>query len=114
MNLPDDIDKEVVELCNAINENFNPEIITVESCCGHRNQKFHVWFHLNEGGLERLPELLYWFDDCHSGRVGWMCETYTDCAMSPVIFLLRGPVGEQAYDDANHIASLIREAGQEG
>lgn len=30
----------------------------------------------------------------------------TDCAMSPVAFMAEGPVG--AYEDADHIAGLIR------
>ena len=101
-------DVEVVELCDAINL-FNPEILTVESCCGHNEYTFKIWVHLNDGGLEILPELLYWFDSCHSGRSDWRCVVYTDCAMSPVIFMIEGPVGEQAYEDAEHIAELIRE-----
>lgn len=103
-----DFDTESIRLCEAINL-FSPEILTVESCCGHGKDTFKIWIHLNDGGLERLPELLYWFDSCHSGCQDWHCEVYTDCGMSPVIFMVEGPIGDQAYKDANHIAGLIEE-----
>ncbi len=103
-----DIDKECVALCDAINL-YAPAIRTVESCCGHGEKEYSIWMHVEPEGLPKLPELLYWFDDCHSGRIGWRCEVYTDCGMSPVVFNIEGPTGEQAYDDAEHIAGLISE-----
>ena len=31
----------------------------------------------------------------------------TDCGMSPVIYMITGPIGEQAYEESLYIASLL-------
>lgn len=100
------MDKECVVLCDAINL-FAPEIRTVESCCGHGERSYKIWLHVTDSGLAKLPSVLYWIDTCHSGRPGWTCKVYTDCGMSPVTFMIEGPTGQQAYDDARHIAGKI-------
>lgn len=109
-NLSSDIDAECIELCTAINL-FSPDIYTTESCCGHGEGPYHIWFGV--GDHERLPGLLYWFDSCHCGYRGWSVVVYTDCAMSSVTYKLTGPVGEPAYEQAGHIASLIRKYVEE-
>ena len=111
MNVRDltDIDPEVVYLCDAMN--LCPGIHTIESCCGHGKAPYRIWFTILSLGniAEKLPDLLYWFDGCHSGCYGWCCKVTTDCAKSPVTFLIEGPVGEQAYRESIRIAVLIRE-----
>jgi hypothetical protein len=57
--------------------------------------------------MKSLTPLLYWIDGCHSGRYGWRVIVYTDCGSGELFFRLEGPKGEQAYDDAKHIAALI-------
>ena len=40
--LPDDIDFQCVGLCNVLNS--LPTVETMESCCGHCNNVFSIWF----------------------------------------------------------------------
>ena len=40
--LPDDMDKECIALCNTLNR--IPGVKTVESCCGHGESPFRLWF----------------------------------------------------------------------
>ena len=42
MKLPNDIDKECIELCNALNS--LPSVRTFESCCGHLKDIYSIWF----------------------------------------------------------------------
>ena len=99
------MDEEVIALCSAMNTVKGIE--TIESCCGHGERPFHIWFWADD--LECLPGLLYWFDGYNSGCYGWQVIVHTDCAMSPVTFMVEGPVGEQAYDDAWQIAKRIKD-----
>jgi len=96
------IDEECLVICEAMNE--LPGIETYESCCGHDEQPFRVFFHAT---LEGLPPLLYYIDPCHCGFTGWSVQALTDCAMSPVHFVLIGPIGEQAYEQSEVIAKQI-------
>ena len=108
---PADIDPECIPLCAALNAMRG--IQTNSSCCGHSGQPFRVWF--APENLDALPQVLYWFDACHSGRFGWNIRTYTDCVGDYARFVIEGPDG--AYEDANHIAELLtaaRVTGQEG
>lgn len=104
---PDDIDPEVVPLCTAMIA--LPGIVTTSSCCGHGKDSFRIWF--APASLDALPDLLYWFDQCHSGCSGWRVTTYTDCGMSPATFMLEGPAG--AYGEADKIAVLMAAHAEE-
>lgn len=95
------MDPECVALCDAMN--LIPGIRTYESCCGHGQSPFWIWFDVKS--LDHLPNLLYWFDPCHCGFHGWRVIVGTDCAKSPVHFYVEGPVG--AFKEANEIARLI-------
>ena len=101
MKLPDDIDQECRALCEAMNA--LPGIQTFESCCGHGERPFCIWFQAET--LEALPKCLYYFDRCHSGVSGWCVTARTDCGMSPVSFMVEGPVGD--YDGAGKIAAAM-------
>lgn len=101
---PANIDPECIEICRAMNA--MPGIRTIDSCCGHGEYPFKIFFIASN--LEALPPLLYWFNVCHSGRTGWNIKVSTDCAMSPVTFVVEGPIG--AYDAANHIAALLHDS----
>jgi len=54
-----------------------------------------------------LPRLIYYFHGCHCGFSGWSVTVKTDCGMSPVIYMITGPIGEQAYEESLYIASLL-------
>lgn len=103
MRYDEDIDKECVPLCDAINSLKG--LFTTCSCCGHGKEHFRIWFKTES--LRCLPDLLYWLDVCHTGFRGWKTEVYTDCAKSPVTFMIEGPIGEEAYIQSKSIAELI-------
>lgn len=105
--VPADIDPECVAICEAMNR--MPGIRTIESCCGHGRHSFNVYF--KSDSLEALPDLLYWFDVCHSGFGGWRVTVRTDCAASPATFVVEGPVG--AFSEADEIAKLIVPGAEE-
>lgn len=103
---PDVMDSEVVKLCDALNS--LPGVETVESCCGHDRDPFQIWFKVSR--LRDLPRALYYFDGCHCGFYDWHVEAQTDCGMSPVVFMVVGPVG--AFAEADEIARIIVERGK--
>lgn len=103
---PADLDPEVEALCRAMNS--APGIMTTNSCCGHGEQPYRIWF--ISSSLDALPPLLYWFMACHCGCYGWRVEVTTDCGMKPVDFMVEGPKGQEAYDQSVRIARLL-EAG---
>ncbi len=97
------MDAEVVALCDAMNR-FDG-IQTSESCCGHGERPFHIWFVATE--IDVLPPLLYYFATCHSGVPGWSVQAETDCGMSPVHFMVEGPTSD--YAGAGRIAECMNE-----
>ena len=99
----DDLDPECVALCDALNR--LPGVRTTESCCGHGEAPFWIWFMVRR--LRDLPRPVYWFASCHCGCRGWRVVASTDCAMSPVLFMVAGPVGAEGYAQASKIAKLI-------
>jgi hypothetical protein len=100
-----EMDKECIPICDAINK--IPGLRTNESCCGHGKQKFRVFFRVTD--MKKFPLLLYYCDPCHVG-FQWNCTIHTDCAMSPVYFMLESEsMGEEAYKEANEIAAKIEE-----
>ena len=101
---PPDLDPEVAALCEAMN--LFPGIVTAESCCGHGERPFRIWF--TAYSLEALPRLLYWFDACHTSQHGWSVIAQTDCAASLLVFMAEGPRG--AYQAAETIAKSMRDA----
>ncbi len=103
--VPQDLDPECRALCVALNR--LPGIETTCSCCGHGKHPFWIFFHPKN--LKVLPDLLYYLDKCHSGCAGWRAIVYTDCAGETPFFMIEGPIGKKAYDDANHIAKLLEE-----
>jgi len=99
------MDKECVDLCDAIN--MIPGLRTFESCCGHGNQPFRIWFAVED--IDNLPKLLYFCDSCHVG-FNWDCIVTTDCGMSPVHFRIESrSKGEEAYEEAKTISFEVRQ-----
>lgn len=99
------MDKECIKLCHALN--MLPGIKTFESCCGHGNSEYSIYFLAKS--LKDLPQLVFWFDICHCGFYDWKIIAKTDCAMSPVSFVIKGPIGNEAYEQSEQIAKLIEE-----
>lgn len=105
MTYPGDMDPECVALCDAINR--IPGLRTTESCCGHGDSPFRVFFAVDDP--KRFPVLLYYLDPCHVG-FRWPCLVRTDCGMSPAYYYIESGVkGQEAYDQANEIAQCIHE-----
>lgn len=63
MNYPKDIDKECIDLCDALNA--LPGIKTTESCCGHCMQRFLIFFECTD--FKSLSILARAFDRRYSG-----------------------------------------------
>ena len=95
------MDKECVKLCAAIN--LFDDIRTIESCCGHGEKPYRIWFRANN--FKALPRILYFLDGCHSGYYDWKVIIKTDCGMSYPSLMIEGPIG--AYDQAEHISKLL-------
>ena len=101
------MDRECVTLCDAINR--IPGVVTIESCCGHGRTTYRIFFRLEheERGLDYLPILLYYIRACHVG-FEWECHVWTDCDMSPAIFILESrEKGEVAYQQSYQIAREV-------
>ena len=103
MNYDNKMDEECIRLCDAMNT--LPGIHTNESCCGHKEKPFKIWFEAES--LKDLSPLLYYFNPCHSGFDGWSITAHIADYGMPPHFCLRGPVG--AYEEGEAIARLLEE-----
>lgn len=98
------MDPECVDLCDALN--LLPGIKTSESCCGHGEYPFRIWF-LCES-TQALRPLVESLPDCFphwSVMAGWAsgsCNVY---------FVLEGPRLRNAVgsDDVNQLAHFLGE-----
>jgi len=102
------MDPECIKICTALNE--LPGIRTFESCCGHGEHGFWIWFEVTapiEKGLLTLSRCLY----NKQGRVptdltqGWRAVLYHLDRCTKICFLLEGPVGD--YAGADELAEEI-------
>lgn len=83
------MDRECIALCDALNA--LPGITTFESCCGHRERPFRVWFFaLSVAALEPVMHALD-----HQWKV---LLSHVDCPYR-VVFLLEGPIEPKAGDE---------------
>jgi hypothetical protein len=104
------MDPECIAICDAVNR--IPGLRTTESCCGHGEHPFRVFFSIQN--LQDLAPLLFYIDSCHIG-FNWNCKSRTDCAMQPAYFFLESEVmGQKAYDQANEIADAINDFMDDG
>ena len=116
------MDPECIPLCNALNTIKG--IKTIESCCGHGEQPFMVWFTLEKEFFENLHVVSRVMDRNYGGFVnveysdetwglgkGWRCQTScNDTKMSgKLVFEINSGefMGEKAYGQANRIAENI-------
>ena len=98
------IDKECRKLCRALNA-FPEAVYTVESCCGHGEEPYHIWFKVrNLAILSTIVSLIDEYD-------AWKIEVNKDDDDDEnPLFLLEGPVGAEAYLESEKIAKEIRGA----
>ncbi len=100
----DEMDKEVISLCQAINE--LPGLRTTESCCGHSKGFFEIWFKAEK------QDNLYVLARANSVRYGgpqWYLEVeITDVSLLPVYYLRSKTKGNDAYIEADKFAKNIR------
>ena len=104
MIYPKDMDRECISLCDALNQISG--VHTIESCCGHGDGPFHIWFRCQD--VDILRHIAYWLDGCHSGNYNWTLEVTTDCGKQPVKFLIVGHHHRNAIKEAEHIANCIK------
>jgi hypothetical protein len=97
------MDTECLQLCDAMN--LVPGIETVLSCCGHGEHPYRIWFVAES--IDALSELLMWFHHLNCGYDGWNVIAEPDCFGCSVLFMVQGPIGEEAYKQADEIAKHI-------
>lgn len=66
----DDIDKEIVELCKALNNIDGVE--TTSSCCGHNEEVCYIWFKVEN--IKVFNKLLF---HCFNHEWFWMIQADT-------------------------------------
>lgn len=113
------MDPEVVDLCKVINA--LPGVITSESCCGHGETPYRIWFKVDGSPLSRLNENsclqgLFFITRCTDRRYWefgdqWTItlsvgDMYDARGLYPTMFLLESKaVGDEAY---TQVKSLIK------
>ena len=101
IELPNDIDREILELVAAMNR--IPGIETRLSCCGHGKYPIWVWFVTDS--IDSLSDLLFWFHELDGGFHGWTIIAEREAGTRGVTFRAEGPVG--AYDEAKELAAVL-------
>lgn len=97
------IDKECIELCNAINKLDG--LYTTESCCGHGRTPYHIFFNIQS--INNLLPILHCIEYWVCGLREWRVLALTDSAVKKVFFLLEGPIGNQSYLDSKILAKYL-------
>jgi hypothetical protein len=86
------MDPECMALCDALNA--LPGISTFESCCGHGEHPFRIWFF-----AERVSDLKPAIEHWHHLDYEWRIEVaHVDCPYR-VVFMLEGPARPTAGDE---------------
>lgn len=89
------IDKEVLELCNAINS--WPDLYTTHSCCGHGTDTFKIWFDFTD--KKSLQEFSKWIHDFDTFYIEYWHGDF---------ILTSYNMGKQAYKDSRELAQWIK------
>jgi hypothetical protein len=106
--IPPNLDPEVLDLCMALNK--IPGVETTGSCCGHGKYPYWIWFKVTDyslRGLALLGRSVNWNYGFIGGSRWRVVLDPND--IDPEAFLLEGPKGEQAYEDAKILAQRIEE-----
>jgi hypothetical protein len=109
MRYPKSMEPECIPLCNALNS--IPGIRTTESCCGHGNGPFMVFFYLADLRKVRYLSVIgRVFSRNYGVPPGWSCTLHNSDVpkTTPSFMICSGSVrGDQAYRDSGYIASNI-------
>ena len=105
------MDKECILLCDVINS--IPGLKTIESCCGHNENSFNIWFYIrDEQKVHNLNLIGRVFDQRYGGISGWSCTLVNgDIPNHAITFLISSGsiVGELAYEQSLQIANKVIE-----
>jgi len=106
MKIPyDDIDKECIKLCKAMNRLTG--VTTQFSCCGHGESSFSIVFFCKNVNISYLMPIVIDLPDDWSCSID-VTSTGKGRTTLPRFVLLSGSkIGEIAYKDANDIADKI-------
>ena len=105
-----DIDPEVVPLCNALNRMKG--VRTFESCCGHGNRVFVIWFTVSSMiTLGRLAFGLYGSHSSHEASWTIWVDQPTDgrTDFQPTFCFQSQSFGKAAYKQVNEIAEMLED-----
>lgn len=114
------MDKEVVALCDAINA--LPALHTIESCCGHGEDVFSIWFKCDGTSMDGLFFLTRcvdrrYFQHGHSWSIELEVGDLIQDGILPTYFLLQSGnlwsgdkiMGEEAYKQAEHLVENMNQ-----
>ena len=103
-------DPEVFDLCEAMND--LPGVTSFESCCGHGERPFRIWFRVDEGDhdglfiLTRSADRRY-FNHGNEWTITLGVADFPESPL-PLTFLLESTVvGEEAYNQAQELVANI-------
>jgi hypothetical protein len=103
-----EMDKEAIPLCNALNS--LPGIKTIESCCGHGNEPFRIWFVVRNTDtglffLTRCVDHRYWEYGYLWGIDLMIDDLWFKGNKLPIVYMIHsGPIfGQLAYDQAKSL-----------
>ena len=99
------MDPECIPLCDAINS--YPGFETTESCCGHGNHPFWIFFRIDSLLNPNLPVFIRAFNHVYNGCDSkWTIQLGAgEMVEHDIYFLIEGPTG--SFDDANKIAKCL-------
>jgi hypothetical protein len=99
------LDSECVALCTALNR--LPGIYTYESCCGHGQRPYWIWFRMNEDGIAGLSLLAELLCSRHVD-FGFEVKLTFNMTFSKLAFLLESKnIGSEAFQNAERLAEAI-------
>lgn len=101
------MDLECIPLCDALNS--LPGISTFESCCGHGELPFRIWFHADT--LEALIIPTISFNKFYGNKIGWRIEVCHSEHPLKVNFMVEGPVGDYDHTDIIETINSFRLGG---
>ena len=96
VQLPSDMDKECIALCECLND--LPKIQTEESCCGHLKEPFRIWFRCSS--FTYLAIIARAVDWRYAGtNQVWKLLSVTSDAQPRFKFLLESENEYESYED---------------
>jgi hypothetical protein len=110
--IPEGIDEECIHLCVLLNS--LPGINTIDSCCGHNNYPYRIWFNIDNVSCQGLRILLRAIDPRYygykDGKPKWEIKVDSSDIFGKgkgIYFLLEGSLNEykDLFKSINHVLS---------